>query len=73
MALILTAVTVMATSWFLTMFLIGRVGTTGVRAVDRIQTMTWWQTIGYTFLEMVLLPIALVLLARNTREKQIAK
>jgi hypothetical protein len=74
MTLILIAVTVVATSSFLAMFLIQRVGVTaGMQTAARIQTMTWWQTIGFTFLEMVLLPIALVLLARNTHAKQIAK
>jgi len=74
MTLILIAVTVVATSSLLTMFLMRRVGmTAGMQAMARIQTMTWWQTIGYTFLEMVLLPIALVLLARNTHAKQMAK
>lgn len=74
MTLIVIAVTTVVTPSLLTMLLIQRVGVTaGIQTAGRIQTMTWWQTIGYTFLEMVLLPIALVLLARNTHAKQLAK
>jgi hypothetical protein len=73
LSLVLAALLALAISTIPTLLLVARLGVPATAEVTRMQTMSWWQMIGYSLLEVVLLPVALVWLARGAQARAIAK
>jgi hypothetical protein len=71
--LIFMAILLFAISSLPSLFLAMRFGIPPQAMMLRLQTVNYWQVIGFNTLEMVLLPIALVWLARRAQVPRLAK